>query len=58
MPKNQLPELRYSDPKLRFIEYQAILRILANGNKSVMAQQYPAVHSKISEFEKKFEKSG
>ena len=57
MSKSQLPELRYSDPKLRFIEYQAILKILANGNKSVMAQQYPAVHSKISEFEKKFEKS-
>ena len=56
MPKNQLPDC-VTRIKAQVYRVSSYPQDFANGNKNVMAQKYPAVHSKISEFEKKIEKS-
>ena len=44
----QLPDLKYKDPKLQYVEYTAILRFIAEGDDVIMAKRYPDVASYMS----------
>jgi hypothetical protein len=55
MQSEKIPKfLRYSDPNLKYVEYHAILRILADGNNELLEKNYPNVHAKMSEMETEF----
>ena len=58
MQLEKIPKfLRYSDPNLKYVEYHAILRILADGNNELLEKNFPNVHAKMSEMESEFIKT-
>ena len=46
---NKLPDLRNTDPILRFIEYYAVRNILADSKDDVMDERYPSEAAQYSE---------
>lgn len=44
---DELPDLLYSDPLLRYVEYKAILKLVANGDDALMAARYPNVANNL-----------
>ena len=42
MYMNKLPDLRNTNPILRFIEYYAVRNILANSKDDIMDERYPS----------------
>ncbi len=50
----QLPNLLYSDPLLRYVEYRAISRLVANGDDALMARRYPDVADNLQALELDF----
>ena len=46
---NKLPDLRNTDPILRFIEYYAVRNILADSKDDVMDARYPSEAAKYQE---------
>ena len=48
---DELPNLLYSDPLLRYVEYKAILKLVANGDDVLMARRYPDVAENLQALE-------
>ena len=51
---DELPDLLYSDPLLRYVEYKAILKLVANGDDALMARRYPDVAENLKALELDF----
>ena len=51
---DELPDLLYSDPLLRYVEYRAISRLVANGDDALMAARYPDVANNLQALELDF----
>ena len=51
MYPDQLPPLRYTDPKLQYVEYYAINRFCANGDFDLMMRGYPELSSDLPDIE-------
>ena len=48
---DDLPDLKYADPLLRYVEYKAILKLVANGDDALMARRYPNVANNLQALE-------
>ena len=51
---DDLPDLLYQDPLLRYVEYRAISRLVANGDDALMARRYPDVAKNLQKLQLDF----